>query len=57
METITIAPHMVWDILITLIVIPAGFLVRSLLADKKESTFSSTKQEKRLLKTMLQENK
>lgn len=35
METITIAPHMVWDILITLIVIPAGFLVRSLLAEQK----------------------
>ena len=35
METITIAPHMVWDIIITLIVIPAGFLVRSLLAEQK----------------------
>lgn len=35
METITIAPHMVWDIIITLIVVPAGFLVRSLLAEQK----------------------
>lgn len=35
METITIAPHLLWDIIITLIVIPAGFLVRSLLAEQK----------------------
>ena len=35
METVTIAPHILWDIIITLIVIPAGFLVRSLLAEQK----------------------
>jgi hypothetical protein len=35
METVTIAPHLLWDIIITLIVIPAGFLVRSLLAEQK----------------------
>ena len=35
METVTIAPHILWDIIITLIVVPAGFLVRSLLAEQK----------------------
>jgi len=35
MEEITLQPHLLWDIIITLIVVPAGFLVRSLLAEQK----------------------
>ena len=35
MEEIIIQPHLLWDIIITLIVVPAGFLVRSLLAEQK----------------------
>lgn len=35
MEAITIDPHILWDILITVIVVPAGFLVRSILAEQK----------------------
>jgi len=35
MEGITIEPHLLWDLIITIIVIPAGFLVRSLLAEQK----------------------
>ena len=35
MEEIVIQPHLLWDIIITLIVVPAGFLVRSLLAEQK----------------------
>ena len=35
MEEIIIQPHLLWDIIITLIVVPAGFLVRSLLAEHK----------------------
>jgi len=35
MEAITIDPHILWDVIITVIVIPAGFLVRSLLAEQK----------------------
>lgn len=35
MEGITIEPHLLWDFIITIIVIPAGFLVRSLLAEQK----------------------
>lgn len=35
MEAITIDPHILWDVIITVIVVPAGFLVRSLLAEQK----------------------
>ena len=35
MEAITIDPHILWDVIITIIVVPAGFLVRSLLAEQK----------------------
>ena len=35
MEGITIDPHVLWEIIITIIIVPAGFLVRSLLAEQK----------------------
>jgi len=35
MESLTIDPHILWDIIITLVVVPAGFLVRSLLAEQR----------------------
>jgi hypothetical protein len=35
MEEIIIQPYLLWDAIITLIVVPAGFLVRSLLAEQK----------------------
>jgi len=35
MEGITIEPHLLWDLFLTIIVIPAGFLVRSVLAEQK----------------------
>lgn len=35
MESLTIDPHILWDLIITLIILPAGFLVRSLLAEQR----------------------
>jgi|TARA_B100001939_G_scaffold343365_1_gene355932 hypothetical protein len=35
MESFTVDPHMLWDLIITLIILPAGFLVRSLLAEQR----------------------
>jgi len=35
MEGITIEPHLLWDLFLTIIVVPAGFLVRSVLAEQK----------------------
>lgn len=35
MESLTVDPHILWDIIITLIILPAGFLVRSLLAEQR----------------------
>jgi len=35
MESLTIDPHILWDLIITLVVVPAGFLVRSLLAEQR----------------------
>tara|TARA_B100001063_G_C16613150_1_gene476785 strand:+ start:440 stop:703 length:264 start_codon:yes stop_codon:yes gene_type:complete len=35
MEVISIDPHVLWDIIITVVIVPAGFLVRSLLAEQK----------------------
>jgi predicted hydrocarbon binding protein len=35
MEVISIDPHILWDIIITVVIVPAGFLVRSLLAEQK----------------------
>lgn len=32
---VTLDPHFLWDIIITLIIVPAGFLVRSLLSEQK----------------------
>lgn len=35
MESLTVDPHILWDLIITLIILPAGFLVRSLLAEQR----------------------
>lgn len=35
MENLVVDPHILWDIIITLIIVPAGFLVRSLLAEQR----------------------
>ncbi len=35
MESLVVDPHILWDIIITLIIVPAGFLVRSLLAEQR----------------------
>jgi predicted hydrocarbon binding protein len=35
MEVTSIDPHILWDIIITVVIVPAGFLVRSLLAEQK----------------------
>lgn len=35
MENLTVDPHLLWDLIITLVVVPAGFLVRSLLAEQR----------------------
>lgn len=35
MESLTVDPHILWDIIISLIILPAGFLVRSLLAEQR----------------------
>jgi hypothetical protein len=35
MESLTVDPHILWDIIITLVIVPAGFLVRSLLAEQR----------------------
>ena len=32
---VTLDPHFLWDIIITLIIVPAGFLERSLLSEQK----------------------
>ncbi len=35
MEGITIEPHLLWDLFLTVVIVPAGFLVRSVLAEQK----------------------
>lgn len=35
MESLTVDPHILWDLIITLVILPAGFLVRSLLAEQR----------------------
>ena len=35
MESLVVDPHILWDVIITLIIVPAGFLVRSLLAEQR----------------------
>lgn len=35
MEGITIEPHLLWDLFLTIVIVPAGFLVRSVLAEQK----------------------
>jgi len=35
MENLVVDPHILWDIIITLIIVPAGFLVRGLLAEQR----------------------
>lgn len=35
MESLTVDPHILWDIIISLVILPAGFLVRSLLAEQR----------------------
>ena len=35
MEGITIDPEILWNIILTVVILPAGFLLRSLLAEQK----------------------
>lgn len=35
MENLTVDPHLLWDLIITLVIVPAGFLVRGLLAEQR----------------------
>ena len=35
MEGITIEPNLLWDLFLTVVIVPAGFLVRSVLAEQK----------------------